>query len=470
MKLANPPLETRPTFGVHRYHPLLGALFALRDDRLGAMLEMGTAHDIARFRIVHQPAVLLSHPDAIQHVLIDNARNYEKHTFGYKRMKVVLGNGLVTSEGDFWLRQRRIAQPAFHRRRIEGFADLMTRAATDMVAQWPEDGILPLDREMMRVTLRVVGESLLSRDVSADADEVGDAIGVALEHVMKRITTPWSLPERVPTPGNLRFRRAMATLDRVVGEILSERRRAALAGEQARGDLLDMLLGSQDAETGEFMNDVQLRDEVMTIFLAGHETTAMALTWTIHLLTLHPEMQEAVAREVDEVLGGRPPTLEDFGRLALTGRVVDESMRLFPPVWVIARRAREADRVMGQPIEPGDYVFLSPWVTHRRAELWPDPERFDPDRFLPERSSERHRFAYFPFSGGRRKCIGDHFALLEARLILAVMLQRARFERVPGPAPIPEPLITLRPRHGLNVAVTPRAARVASAQVLSTAK
>jgi cytochrome P450 len=450
------PIAPEPAVGSHRGHPIFGALLALRDDRLDTLLELGTRYDIARFRLLHQPAVLLSHPAAIQRVLVDNAKSYTKHTFGYRRMRAVLGNGLVTSEGDFWLRQRRIAQPAFHKPRIEAFAELMTRAASDMVARWPAEGELGLDREMMRVTLRVVGEALLSRDVTAEADGVGDALPVVLHHVMKRITSPWSFPESWPTPQNRRFRRALSTLDAVVAGMLDDRRAAAQRGEAARGDLLDMLLASEDSETGERMNDAQLRDEVMTMFLAGHETTAMALTWTVHLLTQHPDVQEAVAREVDEVLGGRAPTLADFGRLELTGRVIDESMRLYPPVWMVARNAEADDEILGHRIRPGDYVFMSTWVTHRRPDLWPDPERFDPDRFLPERAAGRHKFAFFPFIGGKRKCIGDHFALLEARLILAVMVQRARFSAVGDTPPVPDPLVTLRPRDGLRVAIAPR--------------
>lgn len=452
--LARP--ETTGSFGAHRGHPIFGALLALRDHRLESLLDMGSGYDIARFRIVHQPAVLLTHPVAIQRVLVDNARNYTKRTYGYRRMRAVLGNGLVTSEGDFWLRQRRIAQPAFHRKRIDGFAEIMTRAASDMVQGWPTDGELFIDREMMRVTLRVVGEALLSRDVTRDADEVGDALHVALEHVMRRITTPWSLPESWPTPANRRFARAMETLDRIVVDMVEDRRRAVERGDPPGGDLLDMLLTSKDAETGESMTAAQLRDEVMTIFLAGHETTAMALTWTIHLLTRHPDVQEAVAREVDETLGGRAPGMEDFPKLALTGRVIDEAMRLYPPVWMVARMAEAEDEILGHPIRKSDYVFMSPWVTHRRPDLWPSPERFDPDRFLPERAAGRHKFAHFPFSGGKRKCIGDHFALLEARLILAVALSRARFTAASDDDPVLEPLVTLRPKDGLRVRVTAR--------------
>jgi cytochrome P450 len=440
----------------HRGHPIFGALLELRKDQLGTMLAMGRSHDVARFRVAYQPALLVTHPAGIQRVLVDNVRNYTKYTYGYSRMRAVLGNGLVTSEGDFWLRQRRIAQPAFHKKRIDRFAEIMTRAAVDMVSKWPERGELPLDREMMRVTLRVVGESLLSRDVSADADVVGDAISIALHHVMRRITTPWSLSEKWPTPQNLRFRRAVGKLDSVVATMITDRRRALEAGGELGHDLLAMLLGSVDEETGEAMSDAQLRDEVMTIFLAGHETTAMTLTWTTHLLTKHPDVQDAVAAEVDAVLGDRTPTLEDFPKLALTGRVIDEAMRIYPPVWMVARNAEDDDEILGHRVRKGDYVFMSPWVTHRREDFWPSPERFDPDRFLPEHTAGRPKLAYFPFSGGKRKCIGDHFALLEARLILAVMVQRSRFHPIGTSDPVPQPLVTLRPKGGLGVRVSPR--------------
>lgn len=444
---------TRPVeAGAPEYpgYPLVGALNELRRDQLGTFERIAQYGDAVRFHIPGKTGHLLSHPDHVQRVLVGGARNYGKQTMGYRRMRAILGNGLVTSDGDFWLRQRRIAQPAFHRRRIENFAHTMTGIAEQTVASWADGERIDISREMMGLTLRVVGRTLLSREVGQETGEIGDALGTVLEHVMYRTTTPWSLPDWVPTSRNRRFQRASQVLDRVVAEIIAERRREGSGDGQ---DLLGMLMQARDEDTGEGMNDTQLRDEVMTIFLAGHETTAMALGWTFHLLGQHPEVEQQLRAELREVLGDRAPTLDDLQQLELTDRVVSESMRLYPPVTMIARSARADDDVCGHPVRAGDWVFLSPWVTHRRADLWPEPERFDPDRFRPERTAERPRYAYFPFAGGPRKCIGDHFARMEARLVLATILQRVHLHPESSGPVTPRPLVTLRPEPGLPMRV-----------------
>jgi cytochrome P450 len=353
-------------------------------------------------------------------------------------MRLVLGNGLLTSEGDFWKRQRRIANPSFHRQRIAAFAETMARAAADMVESWRGRAELDVSQEMMHVTLRIVSETMLSRPVTREADDVGAALSEVLEHLIYRIQTPWSMPEAVPTPGNLRFRRARARLDAVVGAVIEERRRA---GDE-RGDLLGMLMSARDDE-GRGMDDRQLRDEVMTIFLAGHETTSVALSWTLYLLALHPAWDARLRAEVAE-MGSRAPLLS---------RVLQESMRLFPPAWMLSREAIADDLLCGHTVRAGDFVFVSPYLTHRRADLWPDPEAFDPDRFTEARSAGRHHFAYFPFGAGQRKCIGDQFALMEAQIVLATLLHRVRFTLDHNHAVVPDPLVTLRPKNGIRMRV-----------------
>lgn len=430
--------------------PLLGPLLDLRRDELGTFARMAAAGDAVTFRVLHRRLHLLNHPDHFRHVLVDAAKIYEKQTRGYHHLRRVVGNGLLTSEGEFWLRQRRIAQPAFHRNRIAAFAETMVREAEREAATWGDGEVRDVAASMMRATLAIVGWTLLSRDLTGAASAVGDALSVGLEHVMWRVRTPWALPEAIPTARNRRFVRAVEALDRVVFEILAER-----ADGRERGDLLDMLLASRDETTGEGMTARQIRDEVLTILLAGHETTAMNLTWTLWLLAENPAVQARLHAEIDATLGERPATMADLAALPFSDRVIQESLRLYPPAWVIARAAAEDDEVCGHPVRKGDWVFLSPLLLQRRADFWPDPMRFDPDRFLPEAVERRHRYAWLPFSTGARKCIGDQFARMEARLVLVTLLQR--FAVAPaGETPVLDPLITLRPKNGLRLRLQKR--------------
>lgn len=428
-------------------NPVLGPLRDLNRDLFSTFGRMAKEGDAVSFRVLHQRLHLLTHPDHFRHVLVDEAQKYRKQTRGYVLMRKLLRDGLLTSEGDFWLRQRRLAQPAFHRHRIAAFGDTMVRVAAETAAKWTDGVRLDVSHEMMEATFRIVTLTLMSRDAKGEAEKVGAALGDALAHITHRMQTPWSLPEWIPTPANRRFESACRTLSSVVDEVIAERR--AEGPREGREDLLDMLLGARDEETGEGMSDAQLRDEILTMMLAGHETTAMTLTWTLHLLASHPEVEAKLFAEIDGVLGGRPATMADLPALAYADRVVQESIRLYPPAWIIARRAEEEDDVGGLRVRPGDWVFLSPWVTHRRPDFWPEPDRFDPDRFAPERSAARHRYAWIPFSAGQRKCIGDQFALMEARLVLVTLLQHWRFRAVPGHVVEPEPLLTLRAKGGM---------------------
>jgi len=393
---------------------------------------------------------LVSHPDLIKHILQDNNRNYHK-SVGYEKTRPMLGYGLLTSEDDFWRRQRRLAQPAFHRKHISAFATTMTDATSQMLQRWQhhaESGA-PFNAaaEMMRLTLTIVGRTLFNTDLSDEADKVGQALTIALEHTNRRMQSLFDLGEKLPTPENRRFNEAIKTLDEVVYGMIEERRRTNIDN----GDLLSLLLHAQDEETGERMSDKQLRDEAMTIFLAGHETTANALAWTWYLLSKHPDVARRLRNELAAVLGGRTPTLDDLPNLVYTKMVLDEALRLYPPAWAIGRNSLAADKLGDYHLPANSIVVLSPYVTHRLPEFWPNPEGFDPERFRPEQAENRPRFAYFPFAGGPRLCIGNNFALMEMQLILAMIAQRYHLDLVPGHPIELEPMVTLRPRHGVLV-------------------
>ncbi len=429
----------------------LGVLPELQRNPLEMMERAAFEHGpVVRMPVPTVQAFALAHPKAAEHVLVTNVKNYTKQTRGYDMLRLVLGNGLVTSEGTFWKRQRRIAQPAFHRERMSSFAQSMTRAASEMVDGWAPGQPIDVAHEFMRCTLRVVGETLLSTDVTSEADTVGPALTTLLEHLIHRTTHPLSLPEWVPTPANQEFNRALERLDAVVLDVIARRR----AGNGPDGDLLAMLMNMKDPETGEGMDDAQLRDEVMTIFLAGHETTANLLSWTTVLLGRAPGVERKLLEELAP-FGGRPPGFADVPQLTYSSMVLKESMRLFPPVWTLGRLVQADDEVMGYHLPKGALVFVSPWVIHRLPEFWKDPQAFDPERWAEE-DPRRARGSYLPFSMGQRKCIGDSFAMMEGQLILSTVLQRVHLSLLPGQTFEPEPVITLRPKGGVRVIATRR--------------
>ena len=436
--------------------PLLGHYRWMVGDRAEAMLDAFTKYgDVVRMHFLGRRVLLFAHPDAVEEILLKKHRLYGKQTPGYARMREFMGNGLLTSEGAFWRRQRRIAQPAFHRKRISGFADAMVRAAADRIEDWEraaETGrVVDVAEDMMAVTLRIVGETLLSSDPTDRAQEIAAAIDAVLHGATERINRPGALPLSVPTRANRRYRRAAETLDRLVFGLIEARRR----GER-RDDLLQMLLEARDEETGERMNDQQLRDEVMTMFLAGHETTANMLTWTLYLLSKAPAYARRVVAEAQAVLGDRNPSFEDVAKLTFTKQVLQESMRVLPPVWAIGRSPEEDDVVQGVTVPKGTLVFLICYVTHRHPDFWEKPEVFDPDRWTPERVARQHRAQYFPFAAGPRMCIGSGFAMMEAQLMLPMFLRRYRFDLVPSHRVEKETLITMRPRFGMRMTLHPR--------------
>ncbi len=432
--------------------PLIGVLPELQADPLGVMERATLRHGpIVLLPLPRFDGYVLGTPRLAEHVLVTNVKNYVKQTRGYDMLRMVLGNGLVTSEGTFWKRQRRIAQPAFHRERLGLFGDAMTRAAVDMVEQWSLGEPFDFAHEMMLCTMRIVGETLLSADVMSNADGVGQALTVALEHLIRRTLDPLTAPEWVPTKQNRAFKKSVRALDDVVMGVIVERRK----GGPPKNDLLAMLMESRDPESGEGMTDAQLRDEVMTIFLAGHETTANALSWAMSLLGHAPDVLAKLNEESERVLQGRVPTMAEAMRLTYAMNVVKETMRLYPPVWSLGRKVVEDEVVDGWLLKKNSMVFISPWALHRHPDFWDAPLTFNPERWNVEDPRRAHG-AYLPFSMGQRKCIGDTFAMVEAVLILTTVLQRVKLELVPGQTFVPEPLITLRPRDGVKVVATKR--------------
>lgn len=430
--------------------PLLGHVPLLWRDPLGALVDgMREQGDVVGYDCGAFELLLVNDADAVQHVLQKNHRNYRKSR-NYRPLRLVLGDGLLTSEGKAWLRHRKLAQPAFHHRALHRFAEEMVRLTVDHVGRWRDGTTLDLHREMMQLTLRIVGATLFSADLLDDAEDIGRALDVVLPYAWRRTENPVQLPPWIPTPENLRFRRARHRLDRLVVDLVQRRRNMA----EPPLDLLSMLMGAEDDEGG--LSNEALRDEILTLVLAGHETTANALTFLGYLLALHPAAARRLAAEVDEVLGGRRPTRDDVSALTYTTRVVQEAMRIFPPVWGFEREAVEADVVGGYPVRPGTVIAVAPYTLHRHRRYWDGPEGFDPDRFSPERSAGRHRFAYLPFGGGPRICIGKGFAMMEAVLVVATVAQRWHLSLRPGERLELEPGITLRPRGGLHFEVAAR--------------
>ncbi|HEX8843988.1 MAG TPA: cytochrome P450 [Pyrinomonadaceae bacterium] len=408
--------------------------------------------DIVYFRFGPQDVFFLNHPDYIKDVLVTHHQSFMKGR-ALQRAKRLLGEGLLTSEGDFHRRQRRLAQPAFHRGRIASYGAVMTAYAARASSRWRDGETLDISQEMMRLTLAIVGKTLFDADVEAEADEIGAALTAVME-LFDYLLMPFSeLLEKLPLPHVRRFQRAKDRLDETIYRIIEERR----AGLEDRGDLLSMLLAARDEEgDGGQMSDLQVRDEVMTLFLAGHETTANALTWTWYLLSQHPEVETKLHEELAAVLEGREPTVEDVPRLRYTEMVLSESMRLYPPAWAIGRLALKDYEVGGYVIPARSLVLLSPYVTHRDERFFPQAERFDPKRWTQEARESRPQFSYYPFGGGTRRCIGEGFAWMEGVLLVAALARDWRMRLVPNHRVETMPVITLRPKHGMRMTVGKR--------------
>jgi cytochrome P450 len=420
--------------------------------RLPFLVESAARYgDVVLFRVGNERIYLFNHPDLIRDVLVTNQKNFTKSR-ALVRAKKVLGEGLLTSEGEFHLRQRRLAQPAFHRDRIVAYARSMVDYAQRTGSRWSDRQSLDVHDEMMKLTLAIVAKTLFSADVEGEAAEIGEALTTTFAAFNIGVLPFSELLEKLPLPYIKRFDAARARLDETIYRIIDERR----ATDEDKGDLLSMLLLAQDTEgDGGGMTDTQVRDEAMTIFLAGHETTANALSWTWYLLSQHPGIEARFHREID-ALGDRVPAPEDMPLLPYTRMILAESMRLYPPAWAVGRRAINEFEAGGYRIPARSMVVMSQYIMHRDARFHPDPTRFDPDRWLTEVASTRPKFSYFPFGGGTRICIGEQFAWMEGVLILATLGRRWKLRYVGEAAPEIEPRITLRPRGGLKMRVEGR--------------
>jgi len=433
--------------------PLVGHLLEFQRDPLRFLCSMREAHgDVVDVAIGPLAVTLISHPDFIEDILITRSKLWKKDRFLQKNLRPVLGDGLLSSEGDFWRKQRRLAQPAFHRERIAAYGGIMVDRASRLAAKWQDGEVRDLHEDMMRLTLDIVAETLFGAEVGDHAEEVGEALEAVLAIVADPLELFVPLLKHLPTPKRRRFARAVARLDAIIYRVIEERRRAG--GAQA-DDLLSMLLHAQD-DDGSRMSDKQLRDECLTLFLAGHETTAINLSWTWLLLSGHAAVKSKLQHEVDEVLGDRPATFADLPRLRYTGQVIAESLRLYPPAWSLGREAREDVDIGGYRIRRGDQVWFCPWAIQRDPRWFEAPDAFRPERWEGDLSKRLPRFAYFPFGGGPRQCIGQAFAQLEAVLLLATLARAFEVEVLPSPPAIAEPSVTLRPKHGLRVRLARR--------------
>lgn len=408
--------------------------------------------DVTFFRMGRQPSFFISHPDLIRDVLVVNAHKFMKGR-ALQRSKALLGEGLLTSEGEVHLRKRRMIQPAFHRQRLAEYSQAIVDYGEQIAARWNDGELREMDREMMHLTLRIVGRTLFSVDVEDEADEIGQAMTTIVK-LFDFLVVPFSeWLEKLPLPQSGRFHNARDTLNSVIYGIIDERRKS---GEDM-GDLLSMLLLAQDEEDGTRMTDEQVRDEALTLFLAGHETTANALTFTWYLLSQYPEKEKNLHSELDTILNGRPPTIDDIGKLPYTESVLAESMRLFPPAWAIGRLSLEEHVLGGYTIPRGSLILLSPYVTHHDARFWVNVSEFIPERWESQPVKEAsQKYIYFPFGGGTRRCIGEGFAWTEGILLLATLARKWRFSLDPEQKIGLQPMITLRPKYGMKMRFSTR--------------
>jgi len=361
------------------------------------------------------------------------------------------GNGIFTSDGSFWRRQRKLVQPAFHTRRIGAYADVMTRFTSEMMAEWRDGETRQIDDDMTHVTMRIICKTLFDAEVKAEVEELGGALTHLFVLSDKRFNQIPTIPYWLPTTLNKTLRESVVVVDALLKRFIDERR---TSGED-KGDLLSMLLAAQD-EDGSAMTDRQVRDEAMTLFGAGHETTAVTMMWTWYLLSQNPQVEAKLHEELDRVLAGRQPTLDDLPQLKYTEMVIKEALRIYPPAWGTTREPIEDVTIGGYTVKKGSSVFINIYGLHRDARYFPNPDVFDPERFSPEREKDIPKYAYLPFGGGPRVCIGNAFALMEARLILATMAQRYRLELAPGQVVKPERQFTLRSKYGMNMVVRRR--------------
>ncbi len=439
--LQKPPSQPLSIYGGH--------LRAFWHDRTGFLIKNAELGDVSYLEIGSQPIYFLNHPDHIREIFVGNVQKFTKGR-AFIRARLILGNGLVTSEREFHLRQRRMIQPAFHRERIAGYVRSMVEYGDQMAREWQDGETMDIDREMMRLTLQVVGKALFGVEMHGEADEFFEALTTAIK-VFNYMEAPFSdLLDELPEEKTSEFTKAIASLDRIVYAIINEHR---LAGKDT-GDLLSMLLLAQDEDDGTGMTDEQVRDEALTLFLAGHETTANAMTWMWYLLSQNPEKEAKLHAELQSVLGDRLPSLDDVSNLKYTEAVFAESMRLYPPVWSIGRHTAEAHEFGGYTVPEGSIVMVSQYVMHRDARFWGDPNDFVPERWEKMSIKEANqRYIYFPFGSGTRRCIGESFSWAEGVILIAILARKWKLRLDPGQRIATDPLITMRPKYGMKMKI-----------------
>lgn len=433
---------------------LAGSLRELNRGRLEFLVAMSRTYgDIVHFRmgpLLH--VYMLNNPEFIHYALVEHPEKFNRGPGLKRTAHQALGKGLLTSEGDFHKRQRKLVQPAFHAARITSYGEVMVDHTLRMMDEWQPGQERDIHSEMMKLTLGIVSKTLFDAEVSAEAEAIGEAITVGIHTVNERTTQPFHLPDWIPTRKNRRRRQAADLMERTIMRIINERR----ASGEDKGDLLSMLLLAVDEDSGGQMTRKQARDEAMTLFIAGHETTANALSWTWCLLAQHPEIMTKLTAELDSVVAGRPPQVEDLARLPYTDMIIKEVLRLYPPAWAITRQPIEDVTLGGYNIPNGSLIIMSQYAMHHDPRYFDDPERFDPERFSAAHEKDIPRYTYFPFGGGPRVCIGQSFAMMEARLILATMAQRYELALEPGQRVEMDPLVTLRPRDGIPMRLVAR--------------
>ncbi len=436
---------------------LLGNLPEFRRDILGMFLQCAKEYgDVVRFRIPNLHSYLILHPDDIEYVLVTANRNFKKHKI-WRHLTSLFGTGLLTSEGDFWIRQRRLAQPAFHKNRIALYGEIMVEYTKRMLGHWQDGQTRDVHEDIMALTMQIVAKTLFNADVSKESKDVGNAMEVVMQEFQSRFGRPFFLPESIPTPGNIRFKKAIRKFDDMIYSIIKSRR----STKDETGDLLSMLLNARD-EDGSGMTDTQLRDEIITLFLAGHETTAIALSWTLYLLSQHPVVRSKLLEECGNVLEDRNASVDDLANLKYAEMVILESMRLYPPAYGYGREAISDCEIGGYHVPAGTTIFLSQYVTHRDPRFFENPLEFHPERWADDLLKRIPKYAYFPFSGGPRQCIGNSFAMMEAVLLMVTILRAFQLDLVPNHPVVLQPSITLRPKYGMKMILKKRDAEVAS--------
>jgi len=433
-------------------HPILGVMREFNRDSLGFIMRCREYGDVVSARFLYVPAYFIYNAVDIEEILSTNARNFRKSmSLRSNFFQRLVGNGLVTSEGEFWRRQRRLAQPAFHRQRVSSYGEVMVDYATRTSDKWRPGETRDIHPDMLRLTLEIVVKTLFDADVSDDADKVGRILSELVKPFASQATLKWILNNRLPTPAHRRFHRAVGEIDKVIYRIITERRNSGYD----QGDLLSMLLQAHD-DDGSQMTDSQLRDEVMTLFLAGHETTALALSWGWYLLATNPEVERRFHAELDEVLAGRLPEVSDLVRLRYTEMIVKETLRLYPPAYAVGREPIEECVIGGYRVPRNTQIFAFQWATHRDPRYFDNPDLFDPDRWTTEFSDKLPKYAYFPFGGGPRQCIGNYFSMMEIVLLLATIGRRFRLSLAPNQRVEVWPAMSLRPKNGIKVVVSER--------------